>query len=151
MNDYERTVLSNVERFGWHCMSVAPRSGHDGETFSYTVGLSKSFGSSELILFGLPSDTAHSIFSIFVDRLREGDPISLEAPPDVLIKDHSCVFFAVPRERYNDYVYSALWFYAELSFPLHQIVYPDREGRFPWHREAAQAFREQQSVLGPRQ
>ena len=147
-NDYERTVLTNVENFGWHCTSVAPRSGQGGEKFSYTVGLSQSFGSSELILFGLPSDIAHSIFSIFVDRLRERDPISLEAPSDALIKDYPCVFVAVPRERYNDYVYSALWFYAELSFPLHQVVYPDRHGRFPWHPEASQEFREQQSVLG---
>ncbi len=147
MNDYERTVLANVEKFGWHCTSVAPRSGDEGESFSYTIGLSQTFDSTELIMFGLPSDTAHSIFSIFVDRLREGRPIPLESPSDDLLKDYPCVFVPVPRARYSDYVFSALWYYAEQEFRLHQLVYPDREGRFPWHPQAVAAFREQQPVL----
>ena len=150
-NDYERTVLSNVEKFGWHCTSVAPRSGQEGEIFSYTVGLHQTYGASELILFGLPSDTAHSIFSIFVDKLREANPISIATPTADLINNYPCVFVPVPLERYNDFVYSALWFYAELSFPLHQVVYPDRQGIFPWHEQATPAFREQQPVLGQMQ
>jgi hypothetical protein len=147
MNAYERTVLANVEKFGWHCTSVAPRSGEVGESFSYTVGLSQTFDSTELMVFGLASDVAHSIFSIFVDRLREGRPIPLDAPSDDLLKDYPCVFVPVPRPRYNDYVFSALWFYAEQEFQLHQLVYPDREGRFPWHAAAASDFRHQQPVL----
>ncbi len=150
-NEYERTVVKNVEQFGWHCTSVAPRVGQEGEVFSYTVGLYQTHGSSELIMFGLPSDTAHSIFSIYVDRLREGKPISLEEPSNDLIQNYPCTFVAVPRERYNDFVFSALWFYAEVSFPLHQVVYPDREGLFPWHAAATQEFREQQPVLGSMQ
>ena len=151
VNDYERTVLRNVDEFGWHCTSVHPREGEEGESFSYTVGLYRSYGSSELVLFGLPSDTAHSIFSIFADRLREGEPIPLDHPTNDLIKDYPCVFVPVPRPTYNDYVFSALWFYAEVEFPLHQVVYPDRQGQFPWHSKATQAFRAQQPVLGQQQ
>lgn len=147
MNDYERSVVANVRKFGWHCTSVAPRLGEEGESFSYTVGLQHSYGSSELIILGLPGGTAHSIFSIFVDRLREGRPIALDAPSEDLLKDYPCVFVPVPRPRYNDYVLSALWYYAEQDFELHQLVYPDREGRFPWHPEAAPAFRQQQPLL----
>jgi hypothetical protein len=147
-NDYERTVLKNIDSFGWHCTSVAPRVGEEGESFSYTVGLYHSFGSSELLLIGLPSKTAHAIFSIYVDRLRAGDPIPLDAQSDALIQGYPCLFVPAPRSRSGDYVLSALWYYAETDFPLHQVVYPDREGRFPWHSEASQAFRSQQPVLG---
>lgn len=141
-------LLQNIDSFGWQCTSVAPRVGDEGGSFSYTVGLYRSYGTSELILIGLPGKTAHAIFSIYVDRLRAGDPISLDAPSDALLQGYPCVFVPSSRERYGEYLLSALWYYAETDFPVHQLVYPDREGRLPWHSEAAPAFRLQQPVLG---
>lgn len=152
MNDYERAVVRNVEEFGWHCTSVSPREGHeDGARFSYTVGLYQTYGASELIVFGLPGETAHSILSIYADRLKQGRPISVNAPTEDLVNDFSCVFVPVPRNSYDEHVYSALWFYAEVPFPLHQVVWPSRNGLFPWHPEADPAFRETQPVLAWRQ
>ena len=152
MNVYERTVLRNVKKYGWHCTSVSPNEGDEGiPPFSYTVGLYQTFGASELIMFGLPDDTAHSILCIYANRLEQGQPISIDQPSHDLINDYPCVFVQVPRERYNDYVYSALWFYAEVEFPLHQVVWPNREDHFPWHVQAGHGFREVQPVLGEQQ
>ena len=148
INDYERAVLRNVANFGWHCTSVYPRQGADATpTFSYSTGLYQTFGVSELILFGLPGRTAHALFGILVERLREGRPIALDQPCDDLIDGYPCAFVPVPRDRYDDYVYSALWFYAEVQFPLHQVVWPDSQGRFPWHERADRSFQEMQPVL----
>jgi hypothetical protein len=151
MNDYEQSVLRNVEKYGWHCTSVSPGEGQpDSPPFSYTVGLYQTYGASELVLFGLPGDTAHSIFSIYANRLEEGRPISIDQPSYELINDYPCVFVQVPTECYNDYVYSALWFYAEVVFPLHQVVWPDRHGQFPWHPQVGREFLSEQPVLGMR-
>jgi hypothetical protein len=151
MNDYEQNVLLNVEKYGWHCTSVSPGEGQpDSSPFSYTVGLYQTYGASELVMFGLPGETAHSILSIYANRLEEGRPISLEQPSHDLINDYPCVFVQVPNERYNDYVYSALWFYAEVPFPLHQVVWPNRQGQFPWHPQASLAFQQEQPVLAMR-
>ncbi len=144
--------MRNVEKFGWHCTSVYPREGdEDSPRFSYTVGLFETYGASELIIFGLSGDTAHSILSIYANRLSKGEPIPLDLPSDDLINHYRCVFVPVPRSRYNDFVYSALWFYAEVEFPLHQVVWPDSQGNFPWHSAATQDFRETQPVLLERQ
>ncbi len=152
MNDYERSVLRNVEKFGWHCTSVSPGEGQpDSPPFSYTVGLYQTYGASELIMFGLHGETAHSILSIYANRLEEGRPISVDQPTHDLVNDYSCVFVQVPRDRYNDFVFSALWFYAEVPFPLHQVVWPNGEGQFPWHPLAGPAFQEEQPVLGVQQ
>jgi len=148
MNDYERTVLRNVEQFGWHCTSVTRHDHDDDPPFTYTVGLYETFGAAEVILFGLDQDVAHSILSIYARRLEERNPISLETPSPDLINNFSCVFVPVPRPRYNDFVFSALWFYAEVEFPLYQLVWPDQEGRFPWHFEASPGFKSEQPVLG---
>src|SRR5690349_20915060 len=51
---YERSVVENVEKFGWHCTSVVPAEGSpDGVPFSYTVGLHYSFGQPEFLVLGL--------------------------------------------------------------------------------------------------
>jgi hypothetical protein len=151
MNDYERNVLRNVEEYGWHCTSVS-RGEHESDSppFTYTVGLYQTYGASELVMFGLPGDTSHSILSIYVNRLEEGRPISLEQPSHDLINDYPCVFVPVRSERYNDYVFLALWFYAEIHFPLHQVVWPNRKGQFPWHPQASSEFQQKQPVLGVR-
>ncbi len=149
-NDYERTVLRNVEQFGWHCTSVTPKDEDDGPSFTYSVGLFETFGAAEVILFGLGSDVAHPILSIYAQRLKEGNPIHLEFPSPDLIDNYSCVFVPVPRPRYNDFVLSALWFYAEVEFPLYQLVWPDPEGLFPWHPDASAGFKSEQPVLGSR-
>jgi hypothetical protein len=148
MNDYERTVLRNVEAFGWHCTSVTQEDEGDDPPFTYTVGLFKTFGAPEIIMFGLSQDVAHSILSIYARRLEEKNPISVDAPCPDLINNYSCVFVPVPRPRYNDFVFSALWFYAEVEFPLYQLVWPNKEGRFPWHPRAAAAFKSEQPFLG---
>ena len=150
-NDYERGVLKNVEQFGWHCTSVT-RGGRDDDfvPFSYTVGLFERFGASELILFGLDGDVAHSIFSIYANRLWVNDPIPLDQPCSDLIQNYSCAFVAVPRDLYNEYVFSALWFYAEVEFPLHQLVWPDPDGSYPWNPSASPDFLLQQPVLALR-
>ena len=151
INDYERRVLQNVEKFGWHCTSVTPgESDNDFVPFSYTVGLFERFGASELIVFGLDGDVAHSIFSIYANRLWVGDPIPVDRASGELIENFSCAFVPVPRDRYNEFVFSALWFYAEVEFPLNQLVWPDADGSYPWNPSAKPGALAQQPVLALR-
>ena len=147
LNDYERSVLANVERFGWHCTSVAPREGDDSPRFTYTVGLTQSYGQPEFIIFGLNSNVAHGILSILAKAAAAGEMYSLDKPCDELVDGYSCAFVPVPRERYNDYVFSALWYYAEREFPLFQVVWPDRDGRYPWSHGFVQDPEHFQPVL----
>jgi hypothetical protein len=148
-NDYERSVLRNVETFGWHRTSASSRDPDAGEPpFSYTVGLHQSYGGPEFIMFGLNSTTAHSILDLCAERLKDGRGLNLSEPNYDLIEGSPCLFVEVPRHLHYDYVYSALSFYAELEFPLYQVVWPDREGYFPWHPAATDDFRASQPVLG---
>lgn len=149
-NDYERKVLRNVEEFGWHCTSVyePEESDSDGPPFSYSVGLYQSFQQPEFIIFGLDSEVAHSIIGICANKFSAGESIVLEQPSYDLIDTFPCVFVKVPRNKYNDYVYSALWYYAEKDFPLYQIIWPNAHGLFSWHKDASESFRQWQPVLG---
>jgi hypothetical protein len=147
LNDYERTVLANVERFGWHCTTVGPRNGEDSPRFTYTVGLFQSYGQPEFIIFGLAAKTAHGILSVLANAAKVGAMFPLDKPCGELVEGYECAFVQVPRMRYNDFVFSALWFYAERDFPLYQVVWPDEKGLYPWHKGVTKDPDHHQPVL----
>jgi hypothetical protein len=147
-NDYEKKVLENVEEFGWHCTSVSPEKDKESPRFSYTVGLHTSYQFPEFIIFGLDSKVSHSILTGLAEAAEAGEMYKLNEPCDSLIEGYQCVFVEVPKNLYNDYVFSALWYYSGNSFPLYQVVWPDREGSFPWHSSYINEKGYEQPVLG---
>jgi len=148
INDYERSVLKNVKKFGWHCTSVFSREGDDRARFSYTVGLYESYNSPEFIIFGLDSEIAHSLLSILSEAAEDGQMYSLDKPCDKIIQGYECIFVEVPKQMYNDYVFSALWYNAGDSFPLYQVVWPDSNGNYPWNESYISEAGYEQPVLG---
>jgi hypothetical protein len=53
----------------------------------------------------------------------------------------------VLASHYDAFVGQALRFYSGASFPLLQCVWPDKNGRFPWAKEAAAGFVAAQPLL----
>jgi len=146
-NDYERMVVANVDRYGWHCTSVSGGPDDGGPEFAYTVGLFHSYRQPEFIVFGLDPGIAHAILGILAAAAAADDMYVLDKPCDALVENYECVFVEVPRARLSDYVFSASWFYAGRVFPLYQVVWPDREGRYPWNEGATPDPRHEQPVL----
>ena len=116
--------------------------------YSFTVGLQHSHGHPELILFGLPSAVTHQILSTAAEAIRCGSPIDLTQPTDELVEGYPCVFVKVLESEYQEHVGYARWYYQGNGFGLYQVVWSDRQGRFPWHPGASQAFRANQPVMG---
>ena len=144
---FEQLVLSNIEKHGWHCTSVAG----DGETpsFAYSVGLFKTYGHPELIIFGLPSKLSHAVLSTCARAAAAGQPLNIEQPTDELLENYSCVFIKVPEAAYSEYVLSTTRLYQGTNFPLYQVVWPSvGAGVFPWHPDAEASFVAEQPVLG---
>lgn len=147
MNHYERSVVANVANYGWHCTSVSCTQDGDEPTFSYTVGLFHSYRQPEFIIFGLDATVAYSILKILADAAAAGKMYALDSSCDALVENYECVFVEVPKAHFNDYVFSALWFYAGHDFPLYQVVWPDREGRYPWNESSERDPQHEQPVL----
>lgn len=144
-NAYEQQLLANVEKYGWHCTSVGAAEGRP--TFTYTVGLYRSYGHPELLVYGLRAQTAHSMLSRVAAAASSAQAMDLNRPTAELVKGYDCVFVPVPAEAYAPHVLSALWFYEGAGFPLYQIVWPSEDGLLPWHPDADEAFRAAQPVL----
>jgi hypothetical protein len=142
----EQKVIADIRQYGWHCVHIMAE-GDDGP-YAFTIGLFQNYQHPELIIFGLPAKVAHQILHIAIQAIQSGEPINLAAKTDALIDGYYCHFVEAPRSKYRDYVGFGRWYYEGDKFPLYQIVWPNRQGQFPWQPEASDSFKRLQPILG---
>jgi hypothetical protein len=141
-----RKLAADVLKHGWHVVKV---SGDDeGPGFAYSVGLFRTLGHPEIIMFGLPGDWLHQHINTIGAAVRGGVRFAPGNRVADVLENHECVFVAVPRARYADHVGQAIAYYGNADFPLLQCVWPDRYSRYPWDADYPDDLREEQPVLG---
>jgi hypothetical protein len=148
LSDPDVKFLQDVQKFGWHITTVAPRKGDDGSIWTYTTGLFHSFGHPEVILIGLSLKSCSSIVNYIGQLVKEGkkfEPDKLY--DDIAANSYQVTFREVRRSDYADYVNYSLWFYERDPFPLLQCIWPDEHHRFPWDQGASESFRNAQPLL----
>ena len=145
----ENKVIDDIAEYGWHCVSIAAEGALPG--FAFTVGNFQTYKHPEFIIFGLRSEVAHKVLGLAVSGLNSGAIFDLSVPTDELLNGYPCVFVRVPESEYHEHVGFCRWYYEGNAFPLYQIVWPSKEGDYPWHAEARDAFRALQPVLGSNQ
>ena len=141
IDQHEASLTEIIRRRGWAIQyvggSLCSRPGCDcGEypepAFAYTIGM---FGLNhpELVIFGMPPDTASGVLNDLGSRIRSGEALL----PGRLITfaewPHRIIPEVVPNP--GDIVLLANGFYQrpdEFSVPVLQLSYDDLEQRFPW-------------------
>ena len=126
----EQVFVAKVREHGWLRTSVLEDD--SGPGFSYTTGFFVSNRQPELIIFGMKHEIAHDIFW---DLYREGKanrslPAAMRT--NAVFANLPAYVFSVAKRFYSDYLGWSRWFYGGDAFPCLQIVWPDREGVFPW-------------------
>jgi hypothetical protein len=153
LDAFEQRIVDAVEEHGWFALSVAPRTNSDDpeEWFTYTIGLPKSRGWPELICFGLAAQTAHSILT---DAIAECDAKKINPSAGLLLSNTLDGFDALLADGAkipDHYFGTATWFadYAATKAPPDrlQLLWPDKNGRFPNDPECDEAIRDCQIPL----
>jgi hypothetical protein len=143
----DEIVLRNVRKHGCHIVGI---SGDErGPGYAFSVGLFANYCHAELIVFGLRWEDDAGLINDVRDRVAAGHSYAAGDVCDDLLIDHRVCFVEVPLSAYHDYLGIALWFYAKSPrpFPCLQIVWPDREGRFPWEAGCDEGVERLQPVL----
>jgi hypothetical protein len=143
-DESEKRVLDDISEYGWHCVGILPEK--DAPPYSFTVGLYHTYHHPELIIFGVKSAVAHKILANAVAGLPV-HRLDLSQTSNGLLEGYPCCFVEVSKKQYYEYVGFARWYYRGNDFPLYQIVWPSREGHFPWHPKASEEFRLAQPVI----
>ena len=142
----ERKLREDVEKHGWHVLNVLSKGG-TSPGWSYSVGLFHTFGHPEIVVVGLPPDTGHAIINDVGAAIRAGRRLEDGMVDAGFLEGYDSLFRQVPASRYESHFGRAIDFYGGTDFPVLQLVYPDREGRWPWEEGVAAGFREAQPVL----
>lgn len=101
--------------------------------FAYSLGAWESFGAPELIVFGLRRDVGSDMISHVMALHRQGLRFQTGVPVTGVLRDNIPVYFLeVDPAHVRAFAHFADWYYEGEPFPLRQMVWPDRNGKFPW-------------------
>jgi hypothetical protein len=134
----EQKAVDDVARFGWHCIQVFSLAYDPIQTtFSYTVGLSHTYGWPELICFGLEISTLHKMLSNAIGELQRTNSVPLPGMVlDDVVEDYPCRLNQFCSSLMHQDLGWASWFarregHDPTRIGCLQLVWPDRHGRFP--------------------
>ncbi len=126
----EDIVRQNVAEHACHVMMMSAEDG--GYGFAYSIGLARTYGQPEVACFGLDLDVTHSMINELRDRMDQGSRFADGQSVSGLIEGYDCVLKRMQPTKYRDYLGYALWFYEGEGFDVLQIVWPDKQARYPW-------------------
>ena len=124
----ERSFVANVREHGWVRTGVSADA--EGPGFSFTTGFWVNAGHPELIIFS--TKFAHDVLWDLFRSAKAGDSLPIGTATDKVFANIPAYIFPVAKRHYADYLGWSRWFYGGDEFPCLQIVWPDREGTFPW-------------------
>jgi len=145
MDESDRKLLENIEKFGCTVMHIAEED--ELPPFSYSVGIQKTSGAPEVIVIGLKREMAHFVVNEYNKRVREGEKFALGKRYAGFLDDFDMEVSEVHRSHYKEYFGYSLWFYEGPNFDVVQLVFPTTSGVWPWEPEASEWFRARQPIL----
>ncbi len=145
-HEADEIIFRNVRKHGCHVVGIL-----DGEPpYLFSIGLFANYGHAELAIFGLRSDNAQIIINDVRDRVAADHKfVDGDVCDDILEDGYKLCFWQVPFRAYPNYLGTACWFYQKcpLRFPCLQVIWQDRNRRFPWETGCLPDVKEAQPLL----
>ncbi len=145
LSEHDKSVLQRREEHGWFVNMIAEDS--EGPGFAYSFGLYEEFQHPEIIIFGLDSAIMHGVINAAGDHVRKGGRYCDGDVTEDLLEGYKCAFRQVNPLQYRETCSWAVWFYRNSDFPVLQLFWPDKSGRFPWDEGFAESLRDFQPDL----
>lgn len=146
-------MLEAVAEHGVHITFVAtPEPGNGARReitgFAYTVGLWQTFEQPELCVFGLGPEDVQELFDAITEDCEDGKRFHGGQKVDGLMVDYAVRLLEVPWEQAAKHCEGIVWAYEDQPVPVVQLVWPDKNRRWPWEDGVRDGFREAQPLLG---
>ncbi|MFC3161558.1 protein of unknown function [Chryseobacterium arachidis] len=136
--DLLEQTRQNIEQFGLQVIMVS--STEYLPSFAYSVGLEKTYKHPEIICFGLSNDLAHKIINDIAEILKKGEAIQSGKVYDEIFNNSRAYFLNVDKRNIPDYFGSALNYYQDKGFDALQLIWTDRNDKFPWEENFEEEF-----------
>lgn len=138
-------LADTVSQAGWAVQAVY--GDEAGPPWAYTIGIWRTHHGPELAMFGGPPEDMAVIMNSLGDRIAAGTAVAAGDEVDGL-----CPYPLAIRPVHHSWRTTSMFamsdqFYAGLRPPILQVVWPDRDGRFPWAPQFSAEFADQQPFL----
>ena len=145
----ETKARRDIETYGCHILLISDNTG--GPDFCYSIGINKTAGQPDLLIFGLHPDVAHFAVNEYNDRVRAGEVFTTHLPYYGFIDEFPVFFGEVPRVHFPKYLGWGRWFYNGDDFRVMQMIYPDKvTGGWPWADKPNASYLWHQPMLSDR-
>lgn len=141
----EAKIWKDIEKFGWTVLLLEKTDYLP--SFAYTVGLWQNYQHPEIISFGFSNETLHSLLNIAGEMVKDGQKMELGTNSDAFLENGDVQFLKVDPRNISDYFGMAIDWYKTAEFPAIQMVWTDRNNKFPWEKEYEKEFEHRQPLL----
>ena len=147
-DEAEDQIESDVAEFGWHAAMLEAGETESEPAFAYTVGVARTYSHPELICFGLGLEALHGMLRACVERIKAGNPPPIGAPFEGILDDSKVMLREVrAKSSYDNHLGYAISFHGGRDFRVLQLLWPDKQGRFPGEPNADPAVATAQPLL----
>lgn len=136
---------SDIEKYGLSVILI--ESTDYLPSFAYSIGLWSKYNHPEIICFGLSTQTLHSIINNVADLVKSGQKIETKKTYKNIFKNSKAEFVQIDNRNLADYFGTAINFYNSNDFPAIQLIWTDRNNKFPWEKDFEEEFIYKQPLL----
>jgi hypothetical protein len=133
-------TVDTVRRHGWVSLWVA-----GSMDFAYTVGLWHTFGEPEVVMFGLEGEGMQVWLNTCVELGRDKGWPAVDEPFHGVIDGFETKLRDVHPSWHPALFGAAVAFYRGTAVPVRQLIWPDRNGLWPWDDNATPSSRNRQA------
>lgn len=147
LSEYQRQLLADVDEHGLHVTFVRPEGA--ATSCAYTVGLWHKHRHPEVVVFGLELDAVDELCGALAEEVEDGKRFAAGEQHAGLLVDYAVRFLEVPADTAAGLCDDIAWAYEGEAVPLLQLVWPDKNQRWPWQDDVREGFKKAQPLLGP--
>ena len=147
--DFELTLVKEIETHGFRVNSVLTDHKTKEPQFSYSIGIQKTCGAPDLIVFGLRPRLAHHLIWEYFERVKQGESLPPHKRHWGLLDGYGVFLQPARRKSYEKHMLSCNWFYGAGNYEASQLIYPHPKGQWPWSEDATPRFCWEQPLICP--
>lgn len=142
--DFQK-INTDIEKFG--CSIIALEATDYLPAFAHTIGLWQQYQHPEIIIFGLPPQQMQSCLNEACEMIKDKTAIETSKNYDVFFENGWSHFLSIDEQNLTDYFGYARDFYKQQNFPAIQMVWTDKQFKFPWEEGFEKEYLLQQPLL----
>jgi len=124
-----QSSIDVIHQHGWQVTGI-PADGQ-GPGWAYTIGLWHSHRMPELAMFGLDIRSMQTVLNDLGQGGVAGQPLEAEQQRND-VANVPVVLKSIDYRWYKAFFGTAIGYYRKPPFPFLQVVWPNRDGVFPW-------------------